>query len=411
MHSKEKRKKKKEESKKNLILNSIRFIGNIMGKDYYSILGIRKNASESEIKKAYRKLALKYHPDRIKGEKEKEEASKKFIEISNAFEILSNPEKKKLYDQFGEAGINPQAAAADDDNVNVHHHSNHHSNGSNRNGFPGGFSFSSSSSSSGMPFGSSNFSSGGGAGFSNPADIFKHFFGTSDPFEADSQSSTFPGMGGMGGRGGMGMPGMGMHMGGRSGTSSSSTTRSKKDPIMYPLKLSLEDLYSGTLKKMRIHRKLLNGTTVSVDKSINIKAGWKDGTKLTFQQEGDEEPNGLPPRDLCFVVETKPHTTYKRNGDNLSTIVDVSLKDALLGVQKTINTLDNRSITFNVDISGNVSGNSRNSTKSDGQIINILHGEGFPNQKTGRKGNLNIILNVLYPQLNQNQKRQISQIL
>ena len=72
-----------------------------MGKDYYEILGIKKNATESEIKKAYRKLALKYHPDRIKGnEKEKEVAAKKFVEISNSFEVLSNPEKKKMYELY-----------------------------------------------------------------------------------------------------------------------------------------------------------------------------------------------------------------------------------------------------------------------------------------------------------------------
>lgn len=392
-----------------------------MGKDYYEILGIKKDATESEIKKAYRKLALKYHPDRIKGdEKEKEIAAKKFIEISNSFEVLSNPEKKKLYDRYGEAGINPQAASTNDDDINV----NQSSRFSN---FPNGrFGFTSST--PGMSFGSSNL-----GGFTDPADIFKHFFGTSDPFEADrenssfssssSSSSGFPHMaGGFPGMPNMpGMMGMNMNMGSSSssssnhngrGVSSSSTTnrknRNKKDPIIYPLKVSLEELYTGTSKKMRIHKKLLNGTTVSVDKSINIKPGWKDGTKLTFHNEGDEEPHGIPSRDIVFTIETKPHTTYKRVGDNLSTIVNISLKEALLGVQKTIYSLDNRLITYNVDISGN-SNNTINN--NDGQIINIIHGEGFPNQKTGCKGNLNIILNIIYPVLNQNQKRQIIELL
>ena len=70
-----------------------------MSKDYYKILGIQKSASPDEIKKAYRKLALKWHPD--KNPDNQEEAQSKFQEINAAFEILSDPEKKKMYDQFG----------------------------------------------------------------------------------------------------------------------------------------------------------------------------------------------------------------------------------------------------------------------------------------------------------------------
>lgn len=72
-------------------------------RDYYDILGVDKNASDSELKKAYRKLAMKYHPDRNKGD---EEASKKFKEASEAYEVLRDPEKRKKYDQFGHSGIN-----------------------------------------------------------------------------------------------------------------------------------------------------------------------------------------------------------------------------------------------------------------------------------------------------------------
>lgn len=74
-----------------------------MARDYYEILGISRGASSDEIKKAYRKLALQYHPDRNQGDKEKEE---KFKEISQAYEVLSNEEKRELYDRYGEAGLN-----------------------------------------------------------------------------------------------------------------------------------------------------------------------------------------------------------------------------------------------------------------------------------------------------------------
>ena len=72
-----------------------------MGKDYYSILGVKKGASDEELKRAYRKLALKYHPDKNKSEG----AMEKFKRIKTAFEVLSNPQKKRVYDQLGEEGL------------------------------------------------------------------------------------------------------------------------------------------------------------------------------------------------------------------------------------------------------------------------------------------------------------------
>ncbi|NLB30345.1 MAG: DnaJ domain-containing protein, partial [Alcaligenaceae bacterium] len=72
--------------------------------DYYESLGLGKNASEDEIKKAFRKLAMKYHPDRTQGDKEAEE---KFKTIKEAYDVLSDPEKKSAYDRFGHAGVDP----------------------------------------------------------------------------------------------------------------------------------------------------------------------------------------------------------------------------------------------------------------------------------------------------------------
>ena len=74
-------------------------------RDYYEVLGVDKNASADEIKKAYRKSAMKYHPDRNPGDKEAEE---KFKELGEAYEVLSDPDKKSRYDQFGFAGVDPQ---------------------------------------------------------------------------------------------------------------------------------------------------------------------------------------------------------------------------------------------------------------------------------------------------------------
>jgi DnaJ-class molecular chaperone len=96
----------------------------------------------------------------------------------------------------------------------------------------------------------------------------------------------------------------------------------KPPPVNHDLNVSLEDLFTGTTKKMRITAKKYDAasgrvTPVSTDKEIAVKAGWKDGTKITFEREGDASGPGVVPADVVFTVKTKPHDRFRREGDDL----------------------------------------------------------------------------------------------
>jgi DnaJ-class molecular chaperone len=98
-------------------------------------------------------------------------------------------------------------------------------------------------------------------------------------------------------------------------------SRTKAPPINHTLYVTLEELYTGTTKRMRITSKRIvdsAGSTqqVAAEKEIVVKAGWKNGTKITFENEGDEAP-GVIPADVVFTLQTKPHDRFERDGDDL----------------------------------------------------------------------------------------------
>ncbi|KZT67946.1 DnaJ-domain-containing protein [Daedalea quercina L-15889] len=374
-----------------------------MGTDYYKLLGVERNASDDDIKKAYRKMALKWHPDRNKGS---EAATKKFKEVSEAFEVLSDKQKRAIYDQFGEEGLKgggapPQGAGGPGGGF------------ANFGGFPGGtFSFSTSS-----PGGGSFRSSGYAPG--DPQKIFEQFFG-----------GGLGGLGGMGGFGGGGRSRMGSmfadedeDMGGFSfggmpggmpngrSTPQSSARRPSSTPsappseITRPLKVSLEDLYMGTTKHLKIGRKLLSGDTEEKVLEIQVLPGWKSGTKVRFPRAGNEQPTGEA-QDLVFVVEEKPHDRFVREGNDLICHLSLPLVDALAGEggRRTVEHLDGRKLQVTIP-SGVV---------KPGQKT-VLSGEGMPIRKEGtvrRKGDLTVQWDVNFPdRLTPAQKEGVRKVL
>jgi DnaJ-class molecular chaperone len=268
-------------------------------------------------------------------------------------------------------------------------------------GMPGGFRFAHG----GMP-------SGAHFQFGDANDIFRSFFGTSDPFSAgmddddDDGRNPFARMHGMGGMPGMaggfpgmgGMPGM---MGGASRRRPAPAPTEKAPAVTTPLNVSLEDLYTGRTKRIRITKKILDASgqtaNVAVEKEINIKAGWKDGTKITFEREGDELPGKIP-ADIVFVVTTKPHDKFVRDGDDLMYKCPITLREAICGFSKTITHIDGRSIRVDLP-------------NAAPDTCHIIPRDGMPNSKTGAKGNLKISFDVKFPSLTGQQRQQIGQIL
>ncbi|KAF9207276.1 hypothetical protein BGZ49_000828 [Haplosporangium sp. Z 27] len=378
-----------------------------MGKDYYNILGVSKDADDDQIKKAYRKLALKYHPDK----NSEPDAKKKFHDISEAYEVLSDKNKRTIFDQFGEEGLKGGAGGPGGPGG-----------AGGPGGFPGGFS--------GFPGGGGHtfsFSSGapGGGGF-KPADaddIFRQFFssfGGGASFGGDEDMPSFggagmrQGMGGMpGGMGGMGgMPGMGgmggmggmPGMGGRSRAQQQQQSAPEKPPaLVRTLAVSLEDLQKGVTKRLKVTRKVRDGSGRTADKilTVDVKPGWKAGTKIRFPNEGDEYPNGTT-QDIEFVLEEKPHPTFTRRGDDLIVDLELTLVEALTGFSKKVKTLDDR--TLPVSASGA-------RVIQPGQEEKFP-GEGMPiSKKPGQKGDLIVRFVVKFPtQLTASQKEGLKKI-
>ncbi|KAK2722888.1 dnaJ protein homolog 1-like [Artemia franciscana] len=337
-----------------------------MGKDFYKILGISKGASDDEIKKAYRKLALKYHPDKNK----EKGAEERFKEIAEAYEILSDKKKRDIFDQYGEEGLKGAAGA------------------------PGG-------------------GGAGGPEFSyafhgDPRATFAQFFGSANPFEAffnfggpggqEEHMETddpFGGFGGLGGFSSFGGPGVGrsqsFNVQGMRGKERGPITQDP--PIEHDLPLSLEEIMKGCTKRMKISRKIYRrvGTEDRITKedkilTINVKPGWKAGTKITFAKEGDQLPNKIP-ADVVFVIKDKPHPTFKRDGSDIRYTAKISLRDALCGTRVDVPTLSGEIIR--IDTSSEI-------VKPTTQRKASGYGLPYP-KEPNRRGDLIITFDIKFP--------------
>lgn len=248
-------------------------------RDYYEILGVARTAKDDEIKKSYRKLARKYHPDLNPNNKQSEE---KFKEIQEAYEVLSDADKRKKYDQLG-ANWKNGADFTPPPNW----------------GGPGG---------------------GGFQGTINMDDLFGRAGQQRGSSFSDFFEALFGGMSGMGGMGGPGSETRRTRAGGRPSSAPESETE---------LPLPLEDMHRGTTRKLTVR---LGNAEKTID--IRIPPGARNDSKIRIPSGG---PNG---GDLYVRLRQQPHSQFTVNGDNTEVEVPITPWEAALGTSIPVPTLD-----------------------------------------------------------------------
>ena len=286
-------------------------------RDYYEILGVDKSASEKEIKKAYRRVAMKYHPDRNPDDHDAED---KFKEANEAYEILSDPQKKAAYDQYGHAGVDPSAG-----------------------GGAGGFGSGSFSDIFGDVFG--DIFGGAGGGHRGPQrgsdlrynleiDLEQAVKGTTIQIKVPTLVGCEP-CGGTGAKkgsspvncttcGGVGQ--VRMQQGFFSVQQTCPNCRGKGKTISDPC------------NKCHGQGRVEETKTLSV----KVPAGVDTGDRIRLGGEGEAGPDGGPSGDLYVQVAVREHSLFERDGKHLYCEVPISFVDAALGGELEVPTLDGR---------------------------------------------------------------------
>ena len=272
-------------------------------KDYYGLLGVKKTASADEIRKAFRKLARKYHPDVNPGDKSAEE---KFKQISEANDVLSDPKKRKIYDQLGfySDNIDPAAAEA-------------YARGSGSGfgaggfgGFPGGNAGGGNNREVHFDFGNFDFGQGQGAGGSTGRggsfrDIFSGIFGGRGVEQAD--------VGPMGGT-----------------------------DLEYQVSVPFWTAIRGGTLKLNIQRPDANGRMITEPVEVRLKAGTRDGQRIRLAGKGNAGMRGGTAGDLYLIARIEPHPVFRREGDDIYITLPIWPWEAALGAKVEVPTIDGR---------------------------------------------------------------------
>ena len=306
-------------------------------RDYYEVLGVAKGASDDEIKKAYRKLAMKFHPDRVSTltDTEKKHSEEKFKELQEAYAVLSDPQKKQMYEQFGHAGVGGNSASG------------------------------------GAGFG--GFGGGGSGGFEDIFEAFGDIFGGGGRNRGNSRSGpmrgndlefqmeitllesatgiekpiTFPRTEKCGSCSGSGAK--------KGSQAVTCTTCNGNGQVrfsqgFFSVQQACPDC-KGSGKRIKDPCTDCRGVGLVQQRksvNVNIPAGIDDGSTLRLTGEGEAGLNGGPNGDLYVHVRIKPHKFFTRQGKDLHCEIPVSLITATLGGDVDVPTLDGKKVQLKV---------------------------------------------------------------
>lgn len=344
------------------------------GRDFYGILGLQKNCDEKALKKAYRKLSMKWHPDTNGGSKEAEE---KFQEVALAYEVLSNPDKRRIYDQHGEAGLDK------------HLQQQNHDTG-------------------GDPFDIFSQFFGGGARRPQhreaqrgpdvvipvPTTLEDLYIGTN--FEMSILQQVLC-----------------SHCRGTGADSDdhfhTCSTCKGQGVVMH-----VQQIGPGFVQQMQRECSACGGKGKVITKQchvcsgkkreqghrtldVYIDSGMKDGARIEFPHASDEEPE-MNAGNVIFIIQQLPHPFYTRDGDDLKCEIVISLKESLTGFERHLTHLDGRKITIR-----------RTSITKPNSVIK-LKDEGMPTEGTG-KGMLHVKVIVKFPQSLTAEQKQVVQTI
>jgi curved DNA-binding protein len=252
--------------------------------DYYKVLGVPRDASDSDIKSAYRKAARKYHPDVNKDP----DASEKFSQATEAYEVLSDPEKRKVYDRFGHAGLQGQPAGGP----------------AQRGGGP------------------SRGPEGGGF----RVDFGDIFSGGGSPFMGMGLEEILDALRGGGG-------------GGRRRTRPHRPRAAPRgDDIEHPVTLEFMEAVRGTNQTLRLQTTDAEGNVRNETLTVKIPPGVKEGARIRLRGKGRPGPGGAG--DLYIIARIRPHEYFRREGNDIYLELPIGIDEAALGAKVDVPTLD-----------------------------------------------------------------------